>query len=172
MKLQQIFEEKIYKIYVDLDGVLVDFDRVAEEITGMKPNEWNAKENKRKFWQSLEQEAMKGNEIWGRMPPLPDAMELWNYVKKYNPEILSATGHIKAAIPEKRAWVAKHLHITDQTKVHLVRNSKDKARFATPTSILIDDRNKSIVPWVAAGGIGILHTSAADTIKKLRKLGL
>lgn len=154
------------------DGVLVDFDHVAEEITGMKRDQWNSKENKRKFWHSFEQEAKKGNEIWGRMPPLPDAMELWNYVKKYNPEILSATGHIKTADPEKRKWVAQHLQMTDQSKVHLVRDSKDKAQFATPTSILIDDRNKSIDPWVAAGGIGILHTSAASTIQKLKELGL
>jgi hypothetical protein len=26
--------------------------------------------------------------------------------------------------------------------------------------------------WRAAGGIGILHTSAADTIQQLKKLGL
>jgi hypothetical protein len=47
-----------------------------------------------------------------------------------------------------------------------------KAAYAKPNHILIDDREKSIQPWREAGGIGILHTSAADTISQLQKLGL
>ena len=39
-------------------------------------------------------------------------------------------------------------------------------------SILIDDRKKKIDQWIAAGGIGILHTDAASTIEKLKELGL
>jgi hypothetical protein len=31
---------------------------------------------------------------------------------------------------------------------------------------------QTIDEWNAKGGIGILHTSAADTIKQLKKLGL
>jgi hypothetical protein len=37
-------------------------------------------------------------------------------------------------------------------------------------SILVDDRNKSIDPWVEAGGIGVLHKSVPDTIGQLREL--
>jgi hypothetical protein len=47
-----------------------------------------------------------------------------------------------------------------------------KAEYAEPNAILIDDQPKSIDPFIAAGGIGILHTSAANTIKELKKLGL
>ena len=174
MRLNTILltEKQRFTLFTDLDGVLVDFDPIAEEITGFKRDQWGTKEVKRNFWKAFEREAKAGRETWGRMPPMADAFELWNYVKKYDPHILSATGHIKTAELEKRKWVAKHLHITDQSKVHFVRNSKDKAMFATPTSILIDDRNKSIDPWIAAGGIGILHKNAADTIKKLKELGI
>jgi len=35
-----------------------------------------------------------------------------------------------------------------------------------------DDRESNIDQWRAAGGIGILHTSASDTIRQLKKLGL
>ena len=38
--------------------------------------------------------------------------------------------------------------------------------------ILIDDRKSNIEEWRANGGIGILHTSATDTISQLKKLGL
>ena len=36
--------------------------------------------------------------------------------------------------------------------------------------VLIDDRPKNIEAWENAGGIVILHTSAADTIEQLKKL--
>ena len=56
--------------------------------------------------------------------------------------------------------------------VNLVRKSNDKAAYAAPNHILIDDRSKSIQPWVAAGGIGILHTNAANTIRQLKEVGI
>jgi len=47
-----------------------------------------------------------------------------------------------------------------------------KKNYAAPNHILIDDRKSNIDEWRAEGGIGILHTSAADTIRQLKKLGL
>jgi len=50
---------------------------------------------------------------------------------------------------------------------------KDKFRFIlNKGDILIDDSIKKIDPWNANGGIGILHTSASNTISKLKELGL
>ena len=37
-------------------------------------------------------------------------------------------------------------------------------------SILIDDREKNIREWEKAGGIGILHTSTKDTLRKLKRI--
>ena len=48
----------------------------------------------------------------------------------------------------------------------------DMLEYANEHSILIDDMQKNIDQWKAAGGIGILHTNAKDTIKKLKDLGL
>jgi len=45
-----------------------------------------------------------------------------------------------------------------------------KGMFAFEGSVLIDDRIKNIESWEANGGIGILHTSAAETIKELKTL--
>ena len=39
-------------------------------------------------------------------------------------------------------------------------------------AILIDDFASNIKRWEAAGGIGILHKNANDTIQQLKKLGL
>ena len=44
--------------------------------------------------------------------------------------------------------------------------------FAGPERILIDDMEQTINEWNKAGGVGILHTSATNTISQLKKLGL
>lgn len=48
--------------------------------------------------------------------------------------------------------------------------SKDKQNFGKPKDILIDDREPNIQRWEEMGGIGILHTSAEETIRKLKEL--
>jgi hypothetical protein len=42
--------------------------------------------------------------------------------------------------------------------------------YAFEGSILVDDRQKNIDSWVENGGIGIVHTSAENTINELKKL--
>jgi hypothetical protein len=51
---------------------------------------------------------------------------------------------------------------------------RDKQKFAKTNgvpNILIDDWGMNIDEWKAAGGIGIKHKSAAETIAALKKLG-
>ena len=158
-----------YKIYLDLDGVLVDFDKGVEDI-GFSPAEIDTNpQMKARFWHNIGKMHHHGFPFWGEMTPMPDADVLWDYVKYHDVEILSATGHVGNAEAEKREWVKRHL---GDVVVNLVRKSADKSRFAAPNHILVDDRSKSIQPWVAAGGIGILHTSAANTIRQLERLGI
>jgi 5'(3')-deoxyribonucleotidase len=167
MQLEELAQR--YKIFVDLDGGVVDFDAEMERIGFKRAEVEGNSKAKGRFWHEVGRKAHRGEPFWGVMKPMADADVLWSYVKRYNPEILSATGHVGNATEEKHAWVKQHL---GEVPTHLVRKSSDKAQFAAPTHILIDDRAKSIEPWVAAGGIGILHTSAADTIRQLKELGI
>lgn len=160
------------KIYVDLDGVLVDFQKMAFEIAGIRMTDDTEKHLRRDFWKSVDRHVAAGKPFFSAMDPLHDAFVLWDYIKDRSPEILSATGHVRGAAAEKRSWVRKHLGDTVANSAHFVRDGADKAKFATPNSILIDDRAKVLAPWEAAGGIAILHTSAISTIEALRKLEL
>ncbi len=54
----------------------------------------------------------------------------------------------------------------------ILHSAEQKQEFANPNAILIDDRPSNIEQWRAKGGIGILHTSADETIEQLKKLGL
>ena len=157
-------EDQKYKIYVDMDGVLVDFDGGYEKLTGMTTREADEK-GPEFFWKPI---SKAGAKWWITLNWMPDGKQLWDYVKKYNPELLSAPSREEASKMGKRIWVKREL---PGAKL-ILRSADKKQEFASPTSILIDDREKNIEQWEAAGGIGILHTDASSTIKKLKELGL
>jgi len=153
--------------------VLVDFNKWAIERVGHRPADWELdKKLKSQFWKDVSAIVKRGEKFFGAMDPMSDALELWDYIRGYHPTILSATGHVKTAQQEKRQWVLDNLGSEAAASAVLVSSAADKAKYALPSHILIDDRAKAIDPWIAAGGIGILHTSAADTIKQLKELGL
>jgi phosphoglycolate phosphatase-like HAD superfamily hydrolase len=160
-----------YKIFIDLDGVLADFEKKAREALGADPHATD-KLSINDLFRRLEQYQLSGGKYFEEMDPMPDAMQLWQHVKKYNPAICSAIGRITNAEREKRAWVNHHLGPAAEASALFVPSAKEKYRHAGPNHILIDDKLKAITPWVQAGGIGILHTSAALTIHKLKELGV
>jgi hypothetical protein len=94
---------------------------------------------------------------------MDDGHRLWDFISPYNPEILSAPSRQTESRVAKHDWVERELPGT-----HLIlRSAKHKKDFASPDSILIDDREDNIKGWIESGGIGILHTSADDTINTL-----
>ena len=166
----RLFEiEQQYKLYVDLDGVVADLDKHVKNITGKTFSELRATGTG--FTQFVSDQRHQQKTVFDNLDLMPDALELWNYIKKYNPDILTATGvPEEQATAEKIRWVMDNLDNYDN--IYTVRSGALKKKYAAPNHILIDDRNKSIKPWREAGGIGILHKSAADTIAQLQKLGL
>lgn len=162
-----------YILFVDLDGVLVDFTKGVDRLLGGYNEQRYESDPKYRsqMWKAVGQYQKNGGEFWYELDPMPDAKTLWNYVVPYDPQILTATGNSGYnAGEQKRRWVAKYLG--SDIRVNLTRSAAEKAQFAGKNHILIDDKKKAIDPWEAAGGIGILHTSAANTIAQLKKLGL
>ena len=95
--------------------------------------------------------------------------KLWDYIKKYNPILLSSPSTSESSRIGKRLWVKKYM---PSTKLILAYPDQ-KANYAGEGKILIDDREEpNIRMWRDKGGIGILHTSASDTISQLKELGL
>ena len=152
-----------YKIYCDMDGVLADFESGYEKLTGIDlRGEFQKGED---FWDPI---SKAGVGFWAGLKWMPDGQKLWNYLKPYKPDLLSAPSREDSSRIGKHVWVK---HKIPGTKL-ILRYAKQKQELATPESILIDDRQVNIDQWEAAGGIGILHTSTANTIKQLQKLGL
>lgn len=157
------------RVYIDSDGVIADFSSYVMQHYGKLPDGLTGRD-KKDFWQWVQHHNDTVEPFFLNLPKMKDADVLLDYCTKMFDEviILTATGHTPIGVGEqKREWYQKHY---PDLKVELVRKSSDKARYAESGRILIDDRDKSIDPWVAAGGTGILHTSAEDTIKLIKLL--
>ena len=146
-----------------MDGVLVDFNKGYFELTGHILDGIHRTDEH--FWDPINE---AGYDFWINLDWMSDGKELWSYIEKYNPILLSAPSRQEDSRVAKLDWVYKEL-----PGVRLIlRSAKHKKDFASPTSILIDDRVDNIADWVGAGGIGILHKNTEDTISQLKDLKL
>jgi hypothetical protein len=161
--LKEVKDQK-YTIYCDLDGVLVDFDKGYKDLTGMTTQEANSQGDK-VFWEPIKK---AGEKYWVDLEWMPKGKQLWNYIKQYNPKLLSAPSREKSSRTGKQKWVDNNL---PGVKL-ILANAVDKQNYSGENQILIDDREKNIEQWRSKGGTGILHTSTEDTIKQLKELGL
>jgi hypothetical protein len=150
------------KLFIDMDGVLADFDTHHEATFGFRPNkqfdnvDWNAVGGVKNFHLGI--------------PPMPDLPVLWSYIERLNPMVLTGVPASVEEVPEnKRAWVRKHLG--NHIEVICCR-SWEKSLHANNGDILIDDWEKYRHLWVAKGGCWITHVSAEKTVEELRALGL
>lgn len=143
-------------LYLDMDGVLCNFDK---EYSKYDPE----KEDRKKF-----RSAVVDHKIFEKLEYMPDAIELLNHVSKLDGitiEILTSMGthdpfQANSAKYQKLNWL-KEKNIP--YKANFVHSKVEKAAYATPTSILIDDSVGCIIPFNAKGGNGILHRTAAET---------
>tara|TARA_R100000541_G_scaffold59366_1_gene73090 strand:+ start:1204 stop:3468 length:2265 start_codon:yes stop_codon:yes gene_type:complete len=163
-----LFEnEEKYKIFSDMDGVLTDFDESFKKYSdGIAPSDYEKKYGKEEFWKLIDGQGKVG--FWVGMPWMKDGKQYWDYIKNYDTELLSSPSRSATSRLGKRLWVRNNM---PGIKLTLAQASK-KQNYAAPNHILIDDRKSNIEQWRAQGGIGILHTSASDTISQLKKLGL
>lgn len=173
-KLIKENEVSAYTIYLDMDGVIADFDQRFRDIAGMGPRDFEEKYGKKAFWDLIDEENKV--KFWVGIPLMPGAKRLVDYVSQYDYEILTAPSIKKQSRLGKMIWLRK-LHsdlFPNKPKVNF-KQAKEKHQVKsnlTKSDILIDDRAKTINTWNSAGGTGILYTSAEDTIKQLKQLGL
>ena len=165
-ELYEVNREDLPELYCDMDMVLVDFLKGAEQVMGEpfatadRNTRWDKICSTKGFWENLN---------W-----MPGAKKLYQRVAKYDTHILSAySGKDPSCKGGKMKWLGKNTRVP-RSKIHLVRREEKKAFAKTKDgkpSVLIDDYIKNIREWESAGGIGIVHTSISKTLAELKKLG-
>jgi hypothetical protein len=145
-------------LFVDMDGVLADFDSGYEAAFGVRPSihadnvDWELVRARKHFYLGL--------------PPMPDFQELWSFIAPLRPVVLTGVPlSVVEASDNKRLWARRWL---GDTEIRTCRSS-EKYLHAKPGDILIDDWEKYKKKWIKAGGIWITHTSATNTITELTK---
>lgn len=188
--LKEIFDANLLEnnneiiIYCDMDGVLCDFDKQFEKLTNTPPKEFEANKGTQEFWRVILED---GEKFWSDMQPMSGfdtfKKELTNIssdgrfklkfltstsaaqILKNNPR-QQAVEYIKNIESGKRKWL--NTHWSGPKNIIFSDSGKGKAKYATPNSILIDDLSPNIEAFIAAGGTGIIFTSAQQAIDELK----
>jgi len=178
ISLNTLFEEEQsklnYQIFCDADGCICDFDYRVEHFTGLSPDQYRKELAQKygekhvddKFWDLIDRQI--GVRFWRGIPWTPGGKDLWNYIKQYKPTLLTSPSRSESSRIGKSLWVQDHI---PGTKI-IFRQANQKSEFASPTSILIDDRESNIMDWKSKGGIGILYKNTDQAINELKQLGL
>ena len=161
-------------IYLDMDGVVANFDKRFEDLSGMLPQAYVDKNGLNAFWDLIDEKHKVA--FWRGIEVMPGAEKLVNFVSQYPYQMLTAPSVKKQSIIGKGLWVKDKVGTLYPSKPKVFyRKAKLKHTVKpelTKNDILIDDRTDTIGRWDGAGGTAILFQSADQVINDLKKLGL
>lgn len=153
-------------IYVDMDGVLVDFRTRWDSLYG---TERGSQRQFKSNWKNF----VYHERGFATADVLENAHELWDIVSDlsddYHIGLLTSTAFIEdhaEIMSQKMEWWEDNFG--DSVAMLFVPGKKYKQHFAEKNHILIDDTPSNIDQWIAAGGKGILykHTEFESFVKQ------
>ena len=155
----------IEKIYLDMDGVLCNFERRYFELYKELPGSMRDRKEFSVHWHDFIATKQFETLDW-----YPGGKELVMFCFEANVsiELLTSSGGNKyhdEVARQKVVWLENNG--LDKLKANVVPGRKHKAEYATPNTILIDDTQDIIQSFNAAGGIGILHKEIGNTLMML-----
>ena len=166
-------KENFY-IYLDMDGVVANFNKRFKDLSGLLPDQFIEKNGKNAFWDLIDVKHKVA--FWRGIEIMPGAEKLVNFISQYPYEMLTAPSTKKQSVIGKSLWIKDKVGTlySSQPKVTYKR-AKEKHLVKpnlTKFDILIDDKPSTIDNWNNAGGTGIFYQSASQVINDLKKLGL
>ncbi len=150
-------------LYLDMDGVLVDFDKGYAKIASGKTLKSVALESGETVARNTFLQA--GASFWANLDWIQGGPELIKTAQKHfsNVWILSSAGTIKpelgkTVIQGKLEWLKKNVPSIPTSNVLIVYGKHRKKEYAAKNAILVDDMPDTIESWQNKGGNGILHS--------------
>lgn len=151
-------------IYIDMDGVVADFDGAVQAILGRDPRV------DQRYPESEWGKVRQYQRIYRDLPLCREANVLVQGIRQLaqtrQKQVLFLTAVPKDndfpwAFADKIAWAQRHF---PDVPVWFGPYSFDKHLRAEPQDVLIDDRVSNIDEWRAAGGHGILYQGHAEPV--------
>lgn len=158
---------KISKIYVDMDGVLCDFEKRYVELYGEVPEQVRRSVFRTNFSDFIL------TKQFATLEPMKDFFILRAYLTILDEpkQILSSTAYEEVydtISQQKKEWLSNHdIYWPDPI---FVPGKRHKYKYAQPDAVIIDDTYSVIEDWRNAGGIAIHHKDAKSTIIELETL--
>lgn len=154
------------KIFIDMDGVLVDMDRWIDETSLTRPEV----KDDAQLWDVVSDY----DHFFLHLNPFPHTAQLMEHLRSLNVPlcILTALPRRKAiahAAEDKEAWVRKH--IDSSIEFRIGPYAVDKQNHCEGEGyVLIDDSELNIPQWNAKGGHGILFHNLDQALRELDSL--
>jgi hypothetical protein len=197
MEMDMVQVKEKYQIFCDMDGVLVDLVGGVNEALYSEPPK-DASENYKKAQISARNKlngatltpehldkthpnfvkesrnflyrVLRDNrQFWINLKWLPEGKELWSFIEKYDPVILSKPTDLQAVIG-KNQWVKDHLALPKE-RVQIRYDKSPYAKYEGKIGILIDDFESNTSKFSGNGGLTVLYKSTQQAIKELKSFG-
>ena len=158
------------KIYLDMDGVLTDFEKRYVEKFGEFPRDVDKR--RQHFWDNWKK--FVDDRDFETLDKHKHADEVLAVVRslKLPVEILSSSGggySHDMVVEQKKTWLRNN---GIEFHANIVPGGGHKRKFAGAWNILLDDTESVIKRYREAGGTAIHHIDISETIKQLHALHL
>lgn len=156
-------------LFLDLDGVVADFERGIEAIFGENPFK-TKKFSAATTWRII----YKQDDFFANLPLMDDARYLLDAIYALEAKemvrlsILTGIPRGNWAVDQKKRWVAENLRL--DIPVITCQSAAKPTYAGDENDILIDDRDDLIAGWRENGGTGIHHINARTTVEHLLSL--
>lgn len=150
-----------HTLYLDLDGVLADFNVQAQKLINATDAERNDAERSGRWKRELWGQLKRTPNFYRHLPLTKFANDLVELATRFqnelgwNVEILTAIprhNDVPEAFQDKVEWAQEHF---PQFRVRFGPYSHDKHQHARPGDILVDDRYSNCTEWTQAGGTAV-----------------
>jgi len=159
------------KLFIDMDGVLTDFNKHYTKMFGRTPAEVKADRERKEYsehWHKFVSENGFINLEWHE-----GGLELVEFLRSIEDRvqlcILTSAGGFdrqREVAAHKLVWLTMH---DIRWPAVVVPGRRYKAGFATGDAFIIDDTPDIIKSFCANGGSGILHKDVEETIPVLER---
>ena len=143
-------------VYLDMDGVIADFDAGIKKILGYSEKDTNIH-----YPDSDWAKIRKNQRLYLDLPRMPDAQRIIDIARVFRDKLnwnllflsaIPAGNDMPWSFWDKCQWAQKHY---PDIPVHFGPYAHDKHKHCKPGDILVDDRSSSIIEWKNAGGLAV-----------------